>query len=48
VPLILCCGIGALLWIVLPIAKLVLMIVAGVRASNGERWRYPFIYRVIV
>jgi uncharacterized Tic20 family protein len=45
-PLLLCC-IGFLMIPLLPIAKVVLMIIAAIHAANGERWRYPFIFRVL-
>ena len=46
-PLLLCCGLGAFIWVVLVPAKIVLMIVAAVRAADGQRWSYPFIYRLL-
>ncbi|MCY3001377.1 MAG: DUF4870 domain-containing protein [Planctomycetota bacterium] len=42
-----CCLIGGPLALVLPFAKLFLMIVAAVKAANGERWRYPLVVRVL-
>lgn len=47
VPLVLCCLIGIPLSIALPIAKVVLMLIAALRAANGERWSYPLIVRVL-
>jgi uncharacterized Tic20 family protein len=42
-----CFGFGALVWAALAIAKLVLMLIASVRAAEGRRWTYPWIYRVL-
>ena len=47
VPLILACGLGLVVLVVAPIAKLALMTVAAIRAASGERWRYPLVYRVV-
>lgn len=42
-----CCLIGGPLLLVLPFAKVFLMIVAAIKAANGERWRYPLVVRVL-
>jgi uncharacterized Tic20 family protein len=47
IPLVACCLIGIPLAIALPFAKVILMIVAAVHAADGERWRYPLIFRVL-
>lgn len=39
--------IGALLLPILGIAWLVLLIIASVKASNGEEYRYPLTWRVL-
>jgi uncharacterized Tic20 family protein len=39
--------IGALLLPVVGIAALVFTIIAGIKANNGERYRYPFALRLI-
>jgi len=41
------CLIGFPMLVLLPIAKIVLCVVAAVRTADGERYRYPFIYRII-
>jgi len=46
-PLILVCGLGLAVMAVLPLVKLVLVLVASVRAADGERFRYPFIVRLL-
>jgi uncharacterized Tic20 family protein len=44
-------GIGLIIaipaWIVIGIAWLVLTIIAGIKANNGETYRYPFCWRLI-
>ena len=40
-------GIGFLLMIGLAIASLILVIIASIHASKGERYRYPFALRLI-
>jgi uncharacterized protein len=40
-------GIGFLLTIGLVVANLVLIIIASIHASKGERYRYPFAIRLI-
>lgn len=42
-----CCLVGGPLALALPFLKLLLMIVAAVKAANGERWRYPLVVRVL-
>ena len=46
IPLSLCL-IGIPILFLLPIAKIVLCVIAAVRTAEGERFRYPYIYRVI-
>jgi uncharacterized Tic20 family protein len=41
------CVIGIPILVALPFVKIVLMIVAAVKAANGERWRYPWTFRVL-
>jgi uncharacterized Tic20 family protein len=41
------CVVPALLLPLLWIASLVLTLIAGVRAANGERWRYPTVLRIL-
>jgi uncharacterized Tic20 family protein len=41
------CLIGIPLFFALWIGKIVLCVVAAVKTAEGERYRYPFIYRVI-
>ena len=45
--LLFCIVIGIPLLLVLAVADLVLVIVAAVKASNGELYRYPFCLRLI-
>lgn len=42
-----CCLVGGPLLVVLPFVKLFLMVVAAIKAANGERWRYPLVVRVL-
>lgn len=46
IPLALCL-IGIPLGFALPFAKVILMLIAALRAANGERWTYPLTYRLI-
>ncbi len=39
--------IGLLLMPILGLVNIVLVIIASVKANNGERYRYPFALRVI-
>lgn len=41
------CGVGAVLYIALPILAIVGGIIAGIRAGKGEMFRYPMCIRVI-
>jgi uncharacterized Tic20 family protein len=41
------CGIGFLLFIPWAVYALVMPIIAGVKANNGERYRYPATLRLI-
>lgn len=45
--LLCCCLIGIPILLVLPIAKIALMLFAAVKAASGERWRYPLTLRLI-
>jgi len=47
VVLIPCLGLGLLLLPALSIAELILIVLATVAAANGERYRYPMIYRIL-
>ncbi|MGE0622917.1 MAG: DUF4870 domain-containing protein [Pseudomonadales bacterium] len=40
-------AIGALLLPVVAVAALVFTIIAGVKANGGERYRYPFAFRMV-
>lgn len=42
-----CCLIGIPFLIALPIAKVVLGILASIAAAEGRSWRYPWILRVV-
>lgn len=42
-----CCLVGILLFIPLEVAQIVLVIVASVQASDGQRYRYPLTLRMI-
>ena len=42
-----CCLIGIPLLLAIPVAQIVLMIYAAVRAANGDRWRYPLTLRLL-
>lgn len=44
---ILTCGIGAILYIGLPILAIVGGVVGGIRASKGQYFRYPMCIRVV-
>jgi uncharacterized Tic20 family protein len=46
-PLYCCCGLGILIHFLLPFVKIVLVLVASLRTADGERYRYPFIFRLI-
>lgn len=46
IPLSLVC-IGLAIIFVLPFYKLVMVIIASIRAADGQRFRYPFILRLI-
>ena len=41
------CGIGAFIFVPLAIYGLVMPIVAGIRANEGKRWKYPATFRFI-
>ena len=47
VPLIFACGLGVLLVIAVSIVDLVLLIIASIKANNGESYRYPLTIRFI-
>jgi len=42
-----CCLIGIPFLIALPVAELVLVILAAIAAAEGRSWRYPWILRVV-
>lgn len=42
-----CCLIGIPFLLALPVAELVLVILAAIATAEGRPWRYPFILRVI-
>lgn len=46
-PLILMCGLGLLILLVSPAVKFLMLFYGAWRASRGDRWEYPFIFRVI-
>ncbi len=41
------CGLGGLLYILVWVLQLVFCIVAGIKANDGKRYRYPFAIRLI-
>jgi len=41
------CLIGIPMWILLSVAKTVLAVIAAIRTAEGERFRYPGIYRIV-
>lgn len=41
------CGVGGILLIALGVAQIVLMIIGGFKAANGELYRYPLTLRLI-
>lgn len=41
------CGVGGFLLIALGVAQIVLMIIGGFKAANGELYRYPLTIRLI-
>lgn len=45
--LLICVGIGIVLLIVVGIVDLVFAIIATIKAYNGERYRYPFNWRLV-
>ncbi len=47
VPLILCCLVGLPMLILSPFVKAGLLLYGAYRASRGDRWRYPYILRVV-
>lgn len=47
VPLILCCLVGVPILIASPFVKIGALIYGGYRASRGERWSFPWIYRLV-
>lgn len=46
-PLICALGLGLVIIAVLPFVKLVLVLIASIRAADGQRFRYPFILRLV-
>ncbi len=46
-PLICVCGLGIVIMAVLPFVKLVMVLIASIRAADGVRFRYPFIFRIL-
>lgn len=46
-PLICLCGVGIAIAFLLPFVKLVLVLIASIRAADGERFRYPYIFRIL-
>lgn len=47
VPLICACGLGVVIMTVLPFVKFALVLIASIRAADGQRFRYPFILRLL-
>lgn len=41
------CLIGIPMLVLLPVVQIVMLLIGAYRASEGERWQYPGIYRVI-
>ncbi|MBI5434981.1 MAG: DUF4870 domain-containing protein [Planctomycetes bacterium] len=46
-PLICALGLGLVIIAALPFVKLVLVLIASIRAADGQRFRYPMILRVV-
>lgn len=46
-PLYCLCGLGALIHLLLPVYKIVLVILASIQAADGKRYRYPFTLRLL-
>jgi hypothetical protein len=46
-PLILMCGLGLLVLLISPAVKFLMLFYGAWRASRGDRWEYPFIFRVL-
>jgi uncharacterized protein len=47
IPLVCLCGLGAVIAAVLPFVKLALVLIASIRAADGQRFRYPYIVRLL-
>ncbi|MBL8803449.1 MAG: DUF4870 domain-containing protein [Planctomycetes bacterium] len=41
------CLIGIPVLLLAPLVQIIMLIVGAVHASDGERWRYPFVFRLI-
>lgn len=46
-PLVCLCGLGLLIWTLLPLYKVVMVAVASYHAAEGKRFRYPFTLRLL-
>lgn len=46
-PLYCLCGLGALIHLLLPIYKIVMVVIASIKAADGQRFRYPFTLRLL-
>jgi uncharacterized protein len=47
IPLVFACGIGAILLIVVGLANLILIVIAALKANNGEDYNYPWSLKLI-
>jgi len=47
IPLVLLCGVGLLILIVHPVVNVLFVVLAGLQANAGERYRYPFTLRLV-
>jgi uncharacterized Tic20 family protein len=46
-PLYCLCGLGAVIHVLLPLVKIIMVVVASMKGADGERFRYPFTLRLI-
>jgi uncharacterized Tic20 family protein len=46
-PLICACGLGVVILAVQPFYKVVLVVIASIRAADGKRFRYPWTLRIL-
>jgi len=46
-PLYCACGLGLAIHLLLPVYKIILVVIASMKAADGERFRYPFTLRLL-